>query len=90
MASWSVSPAEARRRYKARMPHFGTREAVRRAKIAALQGELERAERWMKLQAMFEKAAANELARTQAAVRESEMQAYRARMATRLDQRDNR
>ena len=79
-----------RRHYRTLVPDFSTREALRRAKVAAMRGDLDRAERWMKLEAMMEKAAARDRARLQAAIKENEEQAFRDRMANRIDQRDFR
>ena len=85
-----MTPSRFRRRYKMLVPKFGTAEAIRRAKLAAMQGDLDRAERWMKLEAMMEKAAARDRVRLQAAMKENEEQAFRDRMANRIDQREFR
>jgi heme oxygenase len=53
-----------------------------------MRGDLDRAERWLKFVERLERINARDAARIQAAMKESEEQAYRDRMRTRIDQRD--
>ena len=70
------------------IPNFTHHHAIRRAKMAAMRGDLDRAERWLKFVERLEKANARDAARFEAAMKQSEDQAFHDRMRTRIDQRD--